>query len=142
MKTIPRTIDEYLASLSAEPRTALEKLRRDIHAAAPRVEECISYQMPAFRLDGKVLVWFRAATRHCSFFPGAWAIEANKRDLGAYETRKGTVHFTPDARLPAALVRKLVKARIEDMSRPRAAGKRTSPRAGRAGGKARRSQRP
>ncbi len=62
MKTVPRTIDEYLASLSAEPRAALEKLRRDIHAAAPRVEECISYQMPAFRLDGKVLVWFRASS--------------------------------------------------------------------------------
>ncbi len=132
MRNVPRTIDEYLVRLSADKRAALERLRRDIRAAAPRAEECISYQMPAFRLEGKVLVWFHAATRHCSFFPGAWAIEANKRDLAGYETRKGTVRFTPDQPLPAALVRKLVKARIEDMRRPRAVGKRMSRRAGRA----------
>ena len=62
MATKPRTIDEYLASLSSDKRAALQKLRKAIKAAAPKAEECISYQIPAFRLDGKMLVWFGAAT--------------------------------------------------------------------------------
>jgi uncharacterized protein YdhG (YjbR/CyaY superfamily) len=64
------TIDEYLAPLSTEKRAALQQLRRAIKAAAPEAEECISYQMPAFRLDGRFLVGFCAAAKHCSFFPG------------------------------------------------------------------------
>ena len=58
MATKPRTTDEYLQTLSGEKRAALEKLRRDIKSAAPGAEECISYQIPAFRFDGRLLVWF------------------------------------------------------------------------------------
>ena len=54
---------------------------RTILAAAPSAEECISYRMPAFRLDGKMLVWFGAASRHCSFFPGTTAVERHAKDL-------------------------------------------------------------
>ena len=105
------TVDEYLAQLGSEQRAALEKLRRDIQAAAPRATECISYRIPAFRLDGKVLVWFGAATHHCSFYPGA-VVEAHQDELRGYKISKGTVRFAPDKPLPTALVRKLVKARI------------------------------
>jgi uncharacterized protein YdhG (YjbR/CyaY superfamily) len=105
------TIDAYLAALSADKRAALERLRRTIHAAAPRAEECISYQIPAFRLDGRMLVWFGAGKNHCAFYPGG-VVDAFKSELRDFRTSKGTVRFQPDHPLPAALVRKLVKARI------------------------------
>ncbi len=60
----PTTIDSYLATLSPEERAALEKTRKTIRAAAPGAEECISYQLPAFKLDGKLLVAFGAAAKH------------------------------------------------------------------------------
>ena len=105
------TVDEYLVRLSDDKRGALERLRRTIKAAAPRAEECISYQLPAFRLDGRMLVWYGAGANHCSFYPGA-IVEAHKADLQRYETSKGTIRFQSNAPLPAALVKKLVKARI------------------------------
>jgi uncharacterized protein YdhG (YjbR/CyaY superfamily) len=114
MKKASQTVDGYLRTLSADKRAALQKLRRAIHAAAPRAEECISYQIPAFRLDGRMLVWFGAASQHCSFFPGAYPIAALKQDLKAYKTSKGTIRFQPDKPLPAALVRKLIEARLAE----------------------------
>ena len=114
MSAKPQTIDEYLAPLSADKRAALEKLRRAIKAAAPKAEECISYQVPAFRLNGRMLVWFGAATNHCSFYPGAFPIVAHKDQLEGYETSKGTIRFPAAQPLPDTLVRKLVKARIAE----------------------------
>ena len=112
------TIDEYLAPLSDDKRAALQKLRRAIRAAAPDAEECISYGIPAVRLGGKMLVWFGAATNHCSFYPGALPIAAHKKELEAYKISKGTIRFTPDRPLPARLVRKLVKTRMAERARP------------------------
>ena len=114
MSAKPQTIDEYLAPLSDEKRAALEKLRRAIKAAAPKAEECISYQLPAFRLDGRMLVAFGAAANHCAFYPGAFPVEAHKDELKAYDTSKGTIRFQADNPLPATLVRKLVKTRIAE----------------------------
>jgi len=114
MSAKPRTIDEYLAPLSNEKRTALEKLRRAIKAAAPKAEECISYQIPAFRLGGRLLVAFGAGANHCAFYPGAYPVEAHKNDLKAYDTSKGTIRFQAESPLPVTLVRKLVKARIAE----------------------------
>jgi uncharacterized protein YdhG (YjbR/CyaY superfamily) len=110
-KAKAKTIDEYLAALSDDKRAALERLRRTIRAAVPRAEECISYQLPAFRLDGRMLVWFGASSNHCAFYPGA-VVEAHKDELTDYETSKGTIRFQADHPLPAALIRKLLKARI------------------------------
>src|SRR5215470_15712008 len=114
-----QTIDEYLAALGGEKRAALEELRRVIQAAAPRAEECISYQLPAFRLDGRMLVWFGAASRHCSFYPGAEPIQAHRLDLEGYDISKGTVRFPVDRPLSAVLIRKLVKARIAERAGPK-----------------------
>jgi len=108
----PKSIDAYLAALPAEKRAALQKLRRAIQAAAPQAEEYISYNIPAFRLDGKLLVAFGAAAKHCSFFPGAHPVRTHAKELTGYGTNKGTVRFAPEHPLPAALVRKLVKSRI------------------------------
>ena len=115
MATKPQTIDEYLAGLSPENRAALQKVRRAVHAAAPGVEECISYGMPAFRLHGKLVAGFKAAANHCSFHPMSGDTVATlKSDLAGYETSKGTIKFSARSGLPATLVRKLVKARIAE----------------------------
>jgi uncharacterized protein YdhG (YjbR/CyaY superfamily) len=110
----PQTIDEYLAALPADKRAALEKLRRVIRAAAPKGEECISYQLPAFRQNG-MLVGFGATANHCAFYlMSGSTVEAYKDELKDYDTSKGTIRFKSDKPLPDALVRKLVKARIAE----------------------------
>jgi uncharacterized protein YdhG (YjbR/CyaY superfamily) len=111
---VAKDVDSYLATVPADARAALAKLRKTIHAAAPRATETISYGMPAFRYHG-VLVYYAAFQKHCSFFPASTAaIRAHARELASFETAKGTVRFTPDHPLPAALVRKLVRARMKE----------------------------
>jgi len=112
----PRTIDEYLAGLGAAQRDALQKVRRAVRAAAPKAEECISYGMPAFRLNGKLIAGFRGAANHCSFHPMSGATVATlEEDLVGYDTSPGTIRFAPRPGLPATLVRKLVKTRIAEL---------------------------
>ena len=114
MAAKPKTIDEYLAALSEDKRAALEKLRKTIRAAAPKAEECISYQLAAFRQNG-MLVAFGATANHCAFYlMSSSTVEAHKDELKDYDTSKGTIRFQADNPLPAALVRKLVKARIAE----------------------------
>jgi uncharacterized protein YdhG (YjbR/CyaY superfamily) len=107
-----KTIDDFLKQLSSDKRAALDKLRRTIRAAVPKAEECISYGVPSFRLDGKLLVAYGAGAKHCAFYPGAHPIEVHRDELKAYSTSKGTVRFPADHPLPVALVRKLVKTRL------------------------------
>ena len=115
MSARPKTIDEYLAAVSDDKRAALEKLRKTIKAAAPKAEECISYGLAAFRLDGKPLVAFGATASHCAFYPmSSSTVLAFKDELEDYETSKGTIRFPADKPLPVALVRKLVRARIAE----------------------------
>lgn len=110
-RAAPKTIDDYLAPLSADQREALERLRRIVRRAYPRAEECISYQMPAFKIDGRMLVWFGASTNHCALFPGG-VVEAFKKELKDFDTSKGTVRFQPPRPIPVVLVRKLIAARV------------------------------
>jgi uncharacterized protein YdhG (YjbR/CyaY superfamily) len=109
----PETIDEYLAGLSDEKRAALQKLRRTIRSIVPEAEECMSYRIPAFRLHGRVLVWFGAASGHCALYPRAYPIRAHKEALGEYDTSKGTIRFQAERPLPTALVRRLIRTCIE-----------------------------
>ena len=119
----PRTIDEYLTAVSDDKRIALEKLRRTIHRLVPKAEECISYGLPAFRLNGRSLVAFGAAAHHCALYPMSSAtLRAHQGELSAYETSMGAIRFQPEKPLPVALVRKLVKARIVESGAPRARG--------------------
>jgi len=116
MAVKPKTIDEYLAALNDDQRAALEKLRKTIRAAAPEAEECISYQLAAFRQNG-MLVAMGATANHCAFYlMSSSTVEAHKDELKGYDTSKGTIRFQSDKPLPAALVRKLVKARISENS--------------------------
>jgi uncharacterized protein YdhG (YjbR/CyaY superfamily) len=112
----PRTIDEYLTGQSAENRAALQKVRRAVRAAAPKAEECISYGMPAFRLNGKLVAGFRAGANHCSFHPMSGATVATlQAELVGYDTSPGTIRFSARGGIPATLIRKLVKARIAEL---------------------------
>ena len=108
------TVDQYLSRLDDDQRSALERLRKTIRAAAPDAEECISYSLPAFRLNG-VLVGFGATSHHCALYPMSGSIvDTYKRELEKYDTSKGTIRFQPDKPLPATLVRKLVRARVAE----------------------------
>ena len=109
----PKSHDDYLAAVTEDKRGALQKLRKAIKMAAPKAEECISYQLPAFRLNGKFLVAYGAATNHCAFYPGS-TVKTLKDELKSYDTSKGTIRFSADKPLPSALVRKLVRLRIEE----------------------------
>ncbi len=134
-----RTIDEYVAGLDAGQRAALEKLRRTIRAAAPKAEEYFSYGLPAFRLDGRPLVAFGAGAKHCAFYPMSGSmVEAHRQELEGFETSKGTIRFKPDKPLPAALVRKLVKARLAENRVAESARRRQPNRAPAKGARSRR----
>ena len=90
----------------------MNKIRAAIRSAAPREAiEIISYGIPAFKYKG-VLVWFAAFSDHCSLFPTASVIEKFKGELKGFTTSKGTIQFPTDKPLPAALVKKMVKARV------------------------------
>ena len=135
--TAPRDVDDYLSRVPEESRAALEKLRRTIKSVAPAAEEVISYEIPTFKLDGRMLVSYAAFSEHCSFFPGAGPIEAHKSELKSYQPSKGTIRFTPDKPLRASLVKKLVRTRVKlnaQSMQKRAAGKQAKPKAARAAG--------
>src|SRR4029450_9658585 len=111
----PTTVEEYLAALPDEPRAALEKLRRTIKAAVPDAIETISYQMPAFKAHGRFVVWYAAFKDHCSLFPASKAVMvAHGEALKPYFSGKGTLRVLAERPIPAALVKKIVKTRIEE----------------------------
>lgn len=110
-------VDDYLAALPEESRAALEDLRKTIEAAAPEATETISYNMPTFKYQGRFLVSFAAFKNHCSLFPASEAVmKAYGEELQPYFSGKGTFRFRPDNPIPAALVKKIVKTRIKEVS--------------------------
>ena len=114
-KRKPTTIDEYLKDVKPDQRRALEKLRETIRAVAPKAEECISYGISAFRLNGRALVFFGAWANHCAFYPGSSAtLKKFRNELKGFQISKGTIRFSSDRPLPVALVKRLVKARMAE----------------------------
>ncbi|MBZ5629859.1 MAG: DUF1801 domain-containing protein [Acidobacteriia bacterium] len=111
---VPKTVDEYLAGVPEPARSTLQMIRATIRSAAPaEATEAISYRMPAFKYKG-LLMWYAAFADHCSLFPGSSVMVAFKNELKGYSVSKGTIRFPVDKPLPAALVKKLVKARIAE----------------------------
>ena len=109
---VPKSIDEYLAGVPEPARTTLNTIRATIRSVVPpEATEVISYRIPAFKYKG-MLVWFGAFSDHCSLFPGAGIIETFKEELKRYRVAKGTIQFPLDKPLPAALLKKIVKARV------------------------------
>jgi uncharacterized protein YdhG (YjbR/CyaY superfamily) len=110
----PTSVESYMASLPEGQRVALEKLRKMIKAAAPQATETISYQMPAFKDHGRSLVCYAAFKDHYSLSPMSMSvIEAHKEELKPYLTGKGTIRFEMDEPFPAAIVKRIVKSRLE-----------------------------
>ena len=113
----PTSVEDYLAALPEGQRSTLEMLRKTIRTAAPEATETISYQMPTFKLRGRVLVYYAAFKDHFSLFPASEAVmEALGDELKPYFSGKGTLRFTQDKPIPVALVKKIVKARIEEIA--------------------------
>jgi uncharacterized protein YdhG (YjbR/CyaY superfamily) len=108
-------IDEYLAQASPRSRALLRELRKTIHAIVPEVEECISYRLPAFRHQGKIIAGFSATTGGCSYYPfSGRTLGTLREDVAGYDQTKGALHFSAETPLPASLVRKLLKTRIAE----------------------------
>lgn len=113
MRGIPvaKDVEHWLSRLEPEQRAALEKLRAQILKAAPGAEEVISYGQPTFKLHGH-LVAFGAFKKHLSFFPMSSTLIRKFPEAAAFATSSGTLQFQPDKPIPAALIAKMVKARI------------------------------
>jgi uncharacterized protein YdhG (YjbR/CyaY superfamily) len=104
-KTKPAgTVEDYLGTVPKGSRAALKELRQTIKSLVPEAVEVISYQIPTFKLDGRMLVSYAAFAEHCSFFPGAGPIDEHQDELKSYPTSKGTIRFTPDRPLSASLI--------------------------------------
>jgi uncharacterized protein YdhG (YjbR/CyaY superfamily) len=114
MEMQPTDIDGYLTTVPDDARATLQELRRTIMATAPGAVESISYGLPAFKYQGRPLVYFGAAKNHCAL----------------YGTSEGTIRFSPGEPLPEALVKTLVSARITDIEAAAAGRKRKKPDAG------------
>jgi uncharacterized protein YdhG (YjbR/CyaY superfamily) len=118
------TIDDYLKPLPVKIRTALEKLRKTIRSAVPEAQEVISYQIPIFKQHGPV-AGFAAFANHCSYFTMSPAIvRAFKKELVDFKSSGSTIHFSPEKPLPAALVKKLVWAKLMENEEKLAAKKK------------------
>lgn len=111
--TKPASIDDYLATVSADRRAVLQRVRTAIHKIAPDVEECISYSMPAFRLNGHVVAGFLATNKGCSYYPfSGTTLDTVKAALTDFDRTKSALHF--ERPLPATLLRTLLQARIAE----------------------------
>ena len=107
-----KSVEDYLAKVPEPARSTLEKVRAVIRSVVPpETAEVISYGIPGFKLK-RMLVWYAAFADHCSLFPTAAVIEELREDLKSFHTAKGTIHFPVDKPLPAALLKKIVKARM------------------------------
>jgi uncharacterized protein YdhG (YjbR/CyaY superfamily) len=116
-KDTPKNVDEYLARVPEAAQSRFNEMRAVVRSAVPaEAVEVISYGIPAFKTK-KVLVWYAAFSRHCSLFPTASVIEEFRDELGGIKTSKGTVQFSMDKPLPTALIKKLVKARVAQVSK-------------------------
>jgi uncharacterized protein YdhG (YjbR/CyaY superfamily) len=113
-KTKSKTVDEYLNKLPEQERKDLERLRKIIKREAPKAEELISYRMPAYKYKGMFLS-FAAFKEHCSLFVmSRTLLNEFKKELKDYYTSIGTIRFTTEKPLPAALVKKIIKAKIKE----------------------------
>lgn len=114
-RNAPEEVDAYLASLSADVGAALADVRDVIRRAAPGATERISYRIPIFRLT-RDLVGISAHGKHCSLHTMSPSLVRGMRDeLKGVEMSGATIHFTPDSPLPAAMVERIVKARIDEL---------------------------
>ena len=126
-KTIAKDINEYIAGFPESVRGILEALRATIKEAAPGAEETISYAIPAFKLKGRMLVYFAGFKNHIGLYPAPRGNEAFKKELSGYKGGKGTVQFPLNEPIPLSLVAKIVKFRAkENLEKAKASSKATT----------------
>lgn len=112
------SVEEYLADQPEDVRATLEHVRRSVRAVAADATEKIGYGMPGFYVDGHPLVYYAAFKAHCSLFPASGAvIERFAEDLKGYGVAKGTIRFPIGEPLPAPLVKRIVKAKLDELRR-------------------------
>ncbi len=109
------TVSEYLAAVPAEAKAYTKQMRSIIRKVVPNAEEVISYNMPAFRLNG-ILVWYAGYKKHIGFYPKTTALQIFKDELTKYKTSKGAVQFPLDEPLPVKLIEKIVRLRVKEDS--------------------------
>lgn len=114
MKTTKFTgVDNYIAAFPDDTQKKLKQIRATIKKAAPKAEELISYNMPAFKLNG-MLVYYAAYKKHIGFYPTGSGIAAFKKELSIYKGAKGSVQFPLDKPIPLNIITKIVKHRVKE----------------------------
>lgn len=114
-KPVAKNIDEYIASFPKDVQEILQEIRKTINHAAPGVEECISYSIPAFKLKGRNLLYFAGYKNHVGLYPAPRAKEAFTKELSAYKGGKGTIQFPLDKSIPLHLITRIVNFRAEEI---------------------------
>jgi uncharacterized protein YdhG (YjbR/CyaY superfamily) len=128
MREKPKTIDAYLAALGRAQRPPLERLRQTIRRAVPAAEECISYGMPAFRVEGGIVGGFAATKDGYSYYPfSGQTLDELAGELEGYSRTKSALHFSLSQPLPSSLVRRMLQARLSEIRRRRAPTKKARP---------------
>jgi uncharacterized protein YdhG (YjbR/CyaY superfamily) len=112
-RAAPNSVDDYIAGFPAEVQKVLKKIRATIKKTAPKAVESISYQIPAYKLDGKVLIYFAGFENHVSVYPAPRAAKEFKKELAAYKGGKGTIQFPLDNKIDYDLIARIVKFRMQ-----------------------------
>lgn len=112
---VAKTIDEYIGRCSIEVQVMLEKIRKTIRKAAPKAEESISYHIPAYKLNGKPLIYFAAYKNHIGLYPAPRNNEQFKEELAAYEGGKGTIQLPLEKPIPLNLISRIVEFRRQEI---------------------------
>ena len=115
-KNKPTTIDEYIAPFPDEVKTILEEIRALVHELAPEATEALSYGIPTFKINGKILVHFAGFKKHIGFYPTPTGIERFAEELSAYEGGKGSVKFPLNQPVPYDLIQKIVIFRVNELT--------------------------
>jgi uncharacterized protein YdhG (YjbR/CyaY superfamily) len=113
-KNHTRTIDDYIKTFPKDVQSILEEIRQTIRKAAPEAVETISYQMPTFKLNGKILVYFAAWKNHIGFYAMPSGTEAFKKELSPYKGAKGSVRFPIEKPIPYDLITRIVEYKVKE----------------------------
>ena len=112
----PQNHDEYIDSFPPPTRDLLQQMRETVQQAAPDAVEVISYSMPAFKLNGKMLIWYAGYERHIGFYPGSSPIIAFQKEISEYKNAKGSVQFPLDKPLPVGLISRMVRFKADEIT--------------------------
>lgn len=117
MENVSKTvsINDYIKSFPKDVQVILEKIRQTIHESIPEAEETISYQMPAFKLHGKNLVYFAGWKEHIGFYATPSGNQAFQKELAQYKHAKGSVHFPLDKPIPYDLIGQIATFRMKEI---------------------------